>query len=219
MISDDRRCIFIHVPKTGGTSVEDAIWGPDWSVRTPEQLWMGIVRPGFNKYQSGGLQHLLASQIRQEVGEERFDAYFKFSFVRNPWDKAVSQFHYLKTRPDLRKVMGVRPWTTFRGYVRILRKRHERHVQSFEQWRFICDESGDPVVDFLGRFERLEADFRTVAHAIGMPDVALPHSMKSTKRRPYPDYYDRRTADIIAELYAEDIERFGYRFGEGVGEA
>ena len=212
MISDERRCIFVHIPKTGGTSVEDAIWGADWSKRTPQQLWMGLVRPGFNKYQSGGLQHLLARQICEEVGADRFESFYKFSFVRNPWDKAVSQFHYMKTRPDLRMLMGVRPWTTFRKYLRILRKHHNRHVQSYEQWRFVCREDGELMVDFLGRFESLEEDFRKVASAIGLDDVTLPHSMKTKKRRPYTEYYDRGSADIIAEIYARDIELLDYRF-------
>ena len=212
MISDQKRCIFVHIPKTGGTSVEDAIWGSDWSKRTPEELWMGLVRPGFNKYQSGGMQHLLASQIREEVGSDRFESYFKFSFVRNPWDKAVSQFLYLKTRPDLRKVMGVRPWTSFRKYLRILKKHHQRHVQSFEQWRFICNEDGKLLVDFLGRFETLEEDFQKVAEIIKLSDTSLPHSMKSKKRKPYADYYDAKSIDLISEIYARDIELFNYRF-------
>ena len=212
MISDQKRCIFVHIPKTGGTSVEDAIWGSDWSKRTPEELWMGLVRPGFNKYQSGGMQHLLASQIREEVGSDRFESYFKFSFVRNPWDKAVSQFLYLKTRPDLRKVMGVRPWTSFRKYLRILKKHHQRHVQSFEQWRFICNEDGKLLVDFLGRFETLEEDFQKVAEIIKLSDTSLPHSMKSKKRKPYADYYDAKSIDLISEIYARDIELFNYKF-------
>jgi hypothetical protein len=132
----EKKCIFVHIPKTGGTSIEDSIWGPDWSQRTEEQLWMGVVRPGFNKYQSAGLQHLLASQIRQEAGTTTFAECFSFAFVRNPWDKVVSQFHYLGTRPVLRKYMGLGRWGSFASYVRILADHHDRHVQSFEQWRF-----------------------------------------------------------------------------------
>ena len=107
MICRDRKIIFIHIPKTGGTSIEDVIWGPDRKRRTAEQLWMGIVAPGRNKYQTGGLQHLLATQVRKEVGVDLFNRCFKFAMVRNPWDKAVSQFVYMKTRRDLRRHIGI----------------------------------------------------------------------------------------------------------------
>ena len=103
MIHHTHRCIFVHIPKTAGSSIENAIWGDDWTQRTKSQLWMGAVRPGYNKYQSGGLQHLLATQIKQEVGSAVFDDYYKFSFTRNPWDKVVSQFLHLKTRRDIQQ--------------------------------------------------------------------------------------------------------------------
>jgi hypothetical protein len=212
MISFDKQCIFVHIPKTGGTSIENAIWGSDWSKRTTDQLWMGNVRPGFNKYQSGGLQHLLATQIRQEVGQEKFDRYFKFSFVRNPWDKLVSQFLYLKTQPMLRDYMGVGRWTSFKKYVRILLDNHEMHVQSYEQWRFIYDDKGNRLVDFLGRFESLDDDFTRLTEKLGLKGLRLPHDMKSRQRKPYQMYYDDRTAELVLYLYARDVELFDYQF-------
>lgn len=212
MISFDKQCIFVHIPKTGGTSIENAIWGSDWSKRTTDQLWMGNVRPGFNKYQSGGLQHLLATQIRQEVGQEKFDRYFKFSFVRNPWDKLVSQFLYLKTQPMLRDYMGVGRWTSFKKYVRILLDNHEMHVQSYEQWRFIYDDKGKSLVDFLGRFESLDDDFTRLTEKLGLKGLRLPHDMKSKQRKPYQMYYDGKTADLVSNLYARDVELFNYQF-------
>ena len=67
MISHEKKCIFIHIPKCGGTSVEDVIW-PKEQGRTEDDLWMGFVSRFENKYQTGGLQHLLACQVREEVG-------------------------------------------------------------------------------------------------------------------------------------------------------
>ena len=106
MISHDKKCIFIHIPKCGGTSVEDVIW-PKEQGRTEVDLWMGFVSRFENKYQTGGLQHLLARQVREEVGSDVFSAYYKFAFVRNPWDRIVSQFAYMQQRPDLMDFLGM----------------------------------------------------------------------------------------------------------------
>ena len=205
MISEELNCIFVHIPKTGGTSIENAIWGPDWSQRTEEQLWMGNVRPGFNKYQSGGLQHLLATQIRKEVGEQKFDSCFRFTFVRNPWDKAVSQYCYIKSRPMLLKHMGLSRWSSFGRYLKVISQDHEKHVQSFEQCKFIFDDQGNRLVDYVGRFETLAQDFRVVADKIGLPNLKLPHDMKSARRQHYSKYYNAKRADVISKVYARDI--------------
>lgn len=209
MISHDHRCIFVHIPKTGGSSVEDAIWGPDRSTRTTDDLWMGAVAPHRNKYQTGGLQHLLATQIRTEVGGDVFDSYYRFAFVRNPWDKAVSQFVYLKTRPDLLRYMGLRRWVGFEKYLEAIP--NQPHVQAYEQWRFLLDDDGELLVDFVGRFERLSDDFAVVRDQLGI-EADLPHAMRSAKRKPTSAYYTPRTVDMVAELYARDIEMFDYRF-------
>ena len=68
MISDALRCIFVHIPKTGGSSIEDVLWPEE---RSPEDLWMGFVDDYHNKYQTGGLQHLLARQIRHLIQTRR----------------------------------------------------------------------------------------------------------------------------------------------------
>ena len=73
MISYDKRCIFIHIPKCGGTSVENIIW-PRPEDRIEANLWMGFISEYHNKYQIGGLQHLLARQIREEVGLGVFES-------------------------------------------------------------------------------------------------------------------------------------------------
>ena len=102
MISHKHKCIFIHIPKCGGTSIEDALFKPR-NERTIKDLWSGP-----NKYQTGGLQHLMASHIIEEVGGDLFDEYFKFSFVRNPWEKMVSQFTFtIAKRNDLQNHIGI----------------------------------------------------------------------------------------------------------------
>lgn len=174
---------------------------------------MGAVRPGYNKYQSGGLQHLLATQIKQEVGSAVFDDYYKFSFTRNPWDKVVSQFLYLKTRRDIQQMMDLPRWFTFRSYIDTLIEKSDLHVQSMEQNQFLYGSDNQLLVDFVGRFETLEADFRHVVSELGIGPRVLPHALPShRKKKAYQHYYSSATRHAVATLYRRDISLFDYHF-------
>jgi hypothetical protein len=85
-----------------------------------------------------------------------------------------------------------------------------RKKSAFTQTGCLVDESGSLLVDFVGRFESLETDFKTICDKVGIT-ANLPHINKSD-RTAYQDYYDAETRDLTARLYAEDIERFGYTF-------
>jgi hypothetical protein len=206
MISHKHRCIFVHIPKTGGSSIEDVIWPRN---RTEADLWMGFTSRYRNKYQTGGLQHLLARQIRHEVGAEVFDTYFKFTFVRNPWDRAVSQFASMQYRADLRELIGMTPATSFAEYLE-LTDRHP-HIQWTPQVEFVRDENLASLVDFVGRFEDLKHDAKVVFERLGIRRRRLPHQQRS-RHRHYRKYFDDRSREWILSRYREDIEMFGYDF-------
>ena len=217
MISHRHRCIFVHIPKCGGTSIEDAIW-PDIDSRSEADLWMGQDAEDFNRYQEDGLQHLLASQVREEVGESEFRSYFKFAFVRNPFDKAVSQFEYMKRkRRSLREKIGMSKDATFAEYVRCIRAYDHPHWAP--QHRFLYSESGELLVDFVGRFERFEEDALRVFDAVGLGarvgrwhTKRVPHSKSGGVKPHYREYYDDDTRKVTAEMYARDLVLLGYEF-------
>lgn len=206
MISRSHRCIFVHIPKTGGTSLENIIWP---GRRTTADLWMGFVDKYRNKYQTGGLQHLLATQIRTEIGGDAFAAYFKFSIVRNPWDKAVSQFSSMETREDLRDLIGMRKGDPFKKYVELIARK--KHVQWEPQVNFLQDSNGEVLVDYVGRFEAFTDSVFHVLNKIGLGAQTIPHA-NASRRGPYEEYYDAESKEMIAALYAADIEAFGYSF-------
>jgi hypothetical protein len=206
MISHKYKCIFIHIPRCGGSSIEDIIWP---GKRKTEDLWMGFVSKYHNKYQTGGLQHLFGKHVEIEVGHKIFSEYFKFSFVRNPWDRAVSQFHFMKRRPDLREFIGLRLDDPFRKYLDLIRKK--RHVQWEEQHKFIMNDHGEFLVDFQGRFENYKQDVGFVLEKLGLSGKAVPH-VNRTPHSAYQEYYDEESMEIVRLLYKRDIALFGYSF-------
>lgn len=167
---------------------------------------MGFVSEYHNKYQTGGMQHLLARHIRTEVGEAVFDAYFKFAFVRNPWDKAVSQYAYMKKRPDLRTFLGMEEDDSFKRYLELTKLR--KHVQWEAQWMFLFDDDGKQLVDYIGRFEHLAEDAAKVFDILGI-QAEVPH-LNVSGRSAMETYYDSESAAMVAEMYRADIDLFGY---------
>ena len=168
---------------------------------------MGFDGKHHNKYQTGGLQHLHAGHIKSEFGPEIFNRYFKFSIVRNPWDKAVSQFRYMAKRDDLREYLGMKPDDSFKKYLELISKK--THVQWEPQVRFLFDDSGNSMVDYIGRFESFAESVGTVTNRIGLQVSKIPHANKS-RRSSFQDYYDSESKEIVSALYAEDVKAFGY---------
>ena len=210
MISHDRRCIFIHIPKCGGTSIENLIW-PRPEDRTEANLWMGFISKYRNKYQTGGLQHLLASQVREEVGLDIFNYYYKFAIVRNPWDRIVSQFAYMQTRPDLMDFIGMQPDTEFKAYLNLIQAK--QHVQWMPQTDFILDQDGTLLVDKIGRLESLEEDFIEIFRILGIcrEQNKIFHFNRS-QRESIDHYYDQETIEMVSEMYSSDISFLNHSF-------
>ena len=210
MISHDKKCIFIHIPKCGGTSIEDVIWPKDRG-RAEKDLWMGFVTRFENKYQTGGLQHLLAWQVRQEVGRDVFSAYYKFAFVRNPWDRIVSQFAYMQQRPDLMDYLGMSSETEFKSYLELIRLKE--HVQWMPQVRFLLDHDGSVLVDQIGRLEVFDKDCAKIFADLGLGLDQLPGHVNRSTRQAFQYYYsDCEAIETVADIFAEDISFLGYEF-------
>ena len=210
MISYDLRCIFIHIPKCGGTSIENVIW-PHPEDLTEANLWMGFTSKYRNKYQTGGLQHLLASQVRSEVGLDIFNSFYKFTVVRNPWDRIVSQFAYMQTRPDLMDFIGMHPETEFKTYLGLIQKK--QHVQWMPQTDFILDQDGTLLVDKIGHLESIEKDFSEIFDILGAcrERDKIFHANRS-QRKSIDHYYDQESIEIVSEIYSRDINYLKYSF-------
>ena len=157
--------------------------------------------------------HLPATAVRALIGQSAWNEAFKFAFVRNPWDRLVSQYHFMiievvldvisRRHPDLAEL--VHRSVSFSEYVKLWTMTHG------DQTSVLSDREGNILVDFIGHFENLEDDFATVCRRIGLTNVTLPH-INATQHPGYRDYYDDETRDLVARHYARDIDRFQYEF-------
>ena len=179
--------VFIHINKTGGTSVDKALGIP-------------------------AKDHRTVREVQRSIGRDKWTDAYSFAFVRNPYDKVVSHFHY-RVRTGRIEGTGESDFANWveRAYgpdpdlsIRIPEK------MFLPQMEWLAGEDGHRAVDFIGRFETLDADFATVADRLGFRGRTLPVLNVTANRRPTRDYFDRRSAAIVTTHFARDFENFGY---------
>ena len=180
--------IFIHINKTAGTSIGNAIGLP--------------VK-----------HHQTAREIIAKIGREKWDTAYKFTLVRNPWDKVVSHYEYRlkrnKTELASRNI-SFSGWVT-KTYGPDKDPFFYNNPKAFQpQVEWLKDDEGKIAIDFIGRFETISEDFNQIKSAIGL-EAELPH-LNASKRAGYQSYYDEETREIVADWFQEDIALFGYQF-------
>ena len=204
-ISHRYKAIFVHIPKTAGGSMEHVLGVHGDDNKGGNRLNSEILY-GFETNPNRALQHLTAKEIREKVGPSVYQQYYKFAFVRNPFERFVSEFFWYKAQTR-------RQALTFDGFLKeALERGDDVHLKS--QYEFISDENGRVMVDFIGRFEHLKRDFKKVRAALGIQEK-LPHLSKA---KPigfvhYSDFYNEETKQIIYNRFRIDFEKFGYQFG------
>jgi hypothetical protein len=209
IISHRHGFIFAAIPKTGTHSVRRALrahLGPE----DGEQVGLFVQsKLPYPPIASIGHGHISLAQIRAFVGEEAFSRFFKFAFVRNPWDRFISYCAFM-TRED--SEFAERPRDVMRHF--LFKDRPADHLLFFPQHTFLTDERGQLLTDAVGRVEEMQASYDAIARRLGLPSTQL-DKVNSTRRNDYREYYDRELIEGVAELYRRDIELFGYAFEEG----
>ena len=179
--------------KTGGTSI-------NWALKDYGLGKYGVPkRTEEQKKLLNPIKHKRASElIEVEEFSNNWDEYFKFAFVRNPWDLLVSWYNYDK-----------RGYRKFKKYILNKAWYEPKHLFKgcFDR---ISDNNGNIIVDFVGRFENIREDFQYVCKQIGI-EADLPHKNKG-KRGDYRKYYNSAMAEVVEQEFAKDIEVFGYKF-------
>ena len=218
-ISHKYRVVFIHIQRTGGTSISRIFreFDDDLQYKLP-------LDPALKQS-----KHPLARNVRAAMGGELFDDYVKFAVVRNPFDRMVSWYSIMANdtvenfAPDVSRDEGDfgdkvlrevrRRASSFDEFIALPREDNGGLFERFytPQFDYLSDEQGQVIVDHILGFETLGEDFEALARKIGF-EGALPHRNRSIRDDSYRDYYNATTRDEVARRFAVDLEHFGYRF-------
>jgi len=230
MICRPLNCLFVHIPKAAGQSIEQFFMNRlelDWDADRDRVLLGDNPNPDCGTEK---LAHLSATEYLEcgYLDPQEFAALFKFSFVRNPWDRIVSEYryrNYFHHRSFRHFVLGQLPAPGWDDKY--------RHVMP--QFDMLHDSHGKLLVDFVGRYENLQSDFDRVCERLGIIGTRLPHRNPSDKKsrklrrwlrnlvflngesgkRHYSEFYDSETRAAVDRMYRRDIDTFGYRFESG----
>lgn len=197
------RAVQVHVPRTGGQTVE-AVLGCSYAAADMYGV-AGDVE----------LSHLTAVELAA-AAPAAWAAYFRFAFVRDPWDRVVSMYHYCGGRPlwagPRAALLG------FPAYVRALvatdpgRVSHTAARHLLPQGAYLLGPDGAVLVDFVGRFECFERDLRAVCARVGFDPAAVP-VVNASAHAPFHTYYTPDLVALVALVGRYDaaaVAAFGY---------
>lgn len=197
---DDNKCIFVHIPKAAGVSVCKSLFGN----------------------LAGG--HVSVKRYQVIFSEQEFDAYFKFTFVRNPWSRLYSAYTFLKkggmNESDKKWGMeNLADYDSFDQFVKgwVTPENVRTYIHFIPQTDFLCLPGQNKLlVDFVGYFENIENDFTFVKEKLRLASGAnLGYENKTEAggvQSNYMDFYTEDSQRIVAEVYGKDVELLGYSF-------
>lgn len=189
---DEHQCIFVHITKTAGTSIAKSLFN-------------------YLPY------HYTAIDYRVIYGRRNFNAYFKFAFVRNPWDRVYSAYRYLKSggwNEEDKKwfELNISKYSDFDDFVKnwLTTNNIKKHLHFMPQHHFICDTNDQILVNFLAYFETINDDFEKITEQLDI-DAEISHH-NANPASSYLNVYNDETRNIVANIYSKDITIFGYDF-------
>jgi len=214
----NKKILFIHIPKTGGCSIEFLILDHYYSLidKTEDLEDRKVKIKKHLSHDGQWTQHFSLIENIEKFNIVCTEDFFKFAFVRNPWDRALSEYFYVKKmgclchRDEIRNL-------TFEQYL----------LQDFDcSWRnhiatqasFIKNKKGEIDINFLGRFEDFESDCQKAFNELSISLVKkIPHfnftrTLAQKRKKPYWLFYNQLTKKIVKERYEEDIDLFKYSF-------
>ena len=202
MISFQKRFLFVHIPKTAGNSIQSVLrdYSEDELVALREEQ-DGVERFGLRNSKYKLRKHSTLAEYRAALGEAEFASLYKFTCVRNPWDRMISLYFTPTQNPSA--------WD---------RKKFRKIIEkalpvSDYLWLNERERGNDPFqnVNYIVRFENIAEDFRAVCAALDVSPVILPQYNRSNREH-YSKYYNKKLRELVYARFSAEIERFGYTF-------
>ena len=224
-ISHSKKFVYISIPKTGSTSIRDAIneYSEIKIDRTYHLANLSIERASVTGFYPSSFwkvsTHMKSQELKylwQELFPKRPNAwnnYFKFTIVRNPWARRLSQWQFIRYKAKKESIL------TFSGYCFDVLKQCDGKFSNFiaksskadQQINWIKDDCGENLLNYVGKLEEVNESFSEICNNINISNTQIPHYNKS-KHKHYSKYYTPRMVDHIAKIYEDDINEFNYDF-------
>ena len=214
IISRGRRYIFVHIPKTGGTALSLALEARAMK----DDILIGDTPKAVrrrarvkNMQASGRLwKHSRISDIQGLVCDEELVNFFVFTLVRNPWDRMVSYYHWLREERFQHPAVIV---AKAHGFSEFLNHRQTVQASGGDQFgHYVTDQQGVDRCNLFARIENLQQDLAPLEAHLGFSLAQIDRVNTSQRDRDYRRYFSDDDADLVANLWAADIQRFGYAF-------
>ena len=204
MINHQHKFVFIHIPKTGGTSIKHALH----RFQPNEQIFHGKL-----------------SQYQEKFSREVLDSYFKFSVVRNPWDRLLSHFFYHQTDKALEFcIENQNDWPQGVALCEFCRansfpefvNHYFDYLKKLNGWKINPYIGGANEMDLLIGFDDLQAGFDQFCEKLKMERIVLPFIDHNSprKKRSYQQFYDEPTRALVGQIYQDEILQYGFSFEE-----
>jgi len=191
---DDLKCIFVHIPKAAGISINRALFG------------------------NAGGSHRSIFQYSLIYNELEFDEYYKFSFVRNPWDRLLSAYLFLKEGGLHENDANwgekkLKQYNCFHDFVKnwVNKSNIEKEIHFKPQYKFITL-NGKIAVDDVYKVENIHVNFSKICAKLDVVNNLQTLNKTKVKLENYKNYYNEETINIVGRVYKKDIELFDYSF-------
>ena len=206
IINNDKKYVFIHIPKTGGKTISYMLDDTEHTLANTRQV--------HNKFDM--IENRITSQ------------YFVFAFVRNPWDRLYSFYEFMRGYPKNKKNIfyethHIKDFFEYDFKTWLLHKqswcgwyKEEKNdylcIQREQQVNYLKNSVGTINISYIARFEDIENEYKTICSKLNIPVQPMEHLNKSVRKKNYREAYDQEMIDFVYKYHSEDIKTFKYEF-------